>query len=415
MSFILLTARKELRLRMRDPGAFAVWAGIPLALAGMMTLVFGGGSDEPGLHGRLLVTDHDDSFASMVVAGAFSQGPLGEIFTVEKVAEDEGRRILDDGDASGLLIIPEGFGGAVLRDEPTRLELVANPAQRILPQMLSETLDLLSQASFYFQTIGREPLRRISEEVNTRPNASDATVAEVSVIVNQTINRLDKYLNPALIDLASQEEAEAAEPAGQPNIGRLFFPSALFMTLLFMAQGLSGEIWTEREQGTLRRVASTPASLLSFVAGRTLAFSVLLGALAAIALPAGFFLVGVAAERPAVAILWVTASGCVLYLLMTLAQTYASSARTGGLITTILVFPLAMLGGAFFPFEAMPAGMAAIGRLTPNGWALELFKALLAGEAGTANLAVGFAAALALIAALVPVVVWRLRTRFVQA
>ncbi len=122
-----------------------------------------------------------------------------------------------------------------------------------------------------------------------------------------------------LIQLAAEAESEAASSSGPPNMGKLFFPSALFMTLLFMAQGLSGEIWTEREQGTLRRVASTPVSLLSVTAGRTLAFAALMGSLSALALPAGFYLVGVEAARPVVAVLWLVASGCVIYLLMTLA------------------------------------------------------------------------------------------------
>jgi ABC-type multidrug transport system permease subunit len=39
-----------------------------------------------------------------------------------------------------------------------------------------------------------------------------------------------------------------------------------------------------------------------------------------------------------------------------------------------------MIGGSFFPFEAMPPWMAAIGAWTPNGLALLRLKALLFGE-----------------------------------
>jgi len=45
-----------------------------------------------------------------------------------------------------------------------------------------------------------------------------------------------------------------------------------------------------------------------------------------------------------------------------------------------------MLGGSFFPFEAMPEGMAALGRRTPNGWALERFKELTTGVVDPAAL-----------------------------
>ena len=410
--FMLLTAGKELRLRMRDPGALAVWLGVTVALAVLMTVLFGGRGAQSRLHGRLLVADEDGTLGSMLVAGAFSQGPLGEIFTVEKMSAEQARSILDDGDASGLLIIPKGFGAAVLRDEPTRLELVTNPAQRILPKMLHETLDLLSEASFYLQTVGRGPLRRIAEQIDANGQPPDATVAEISVAISQTVGDLAKHLDPPLIQLAAAAPAE--EAAARPNMGTLFFPSMLFMTLLFMAQGLSGEIWAEREQGTLRRVASTPAGLAGFAAGRTLAFSVLLAAIATVAISAGSLLIGMDAARPILAILWITVSACVMHLLMTWMQTFATSGRTGGLVTSILVFPLAMLGGAFFPLEVMPQGMAAVGRLTPNGWALELFKGLLSGEAAPATIAAAFAAAAALTAILVPLLVVRLRSRFVQ-
>ena len=43
----------------------------------------------------------------------------------------------------------------------------------------------------------------------------------------------------------------------------------------------------------------------------------------------------------------------------------------------MVVFPLMMLGGSFFPFDLMPAWMAAIGRWTPNGLAVTHIRALL--------------------------------------
>ncbi len=45
-----------------------------------------------------------------------------------------------------------------------------------------------------------------------------------------------------------------------------------------------------------------------------------------------------------------------------------------------------MLGGSFFPFEAMPGWMASVGRWTPNGIVLERFKAVLLGGADVGSL-----------------------------
>ena len=53
----------------------------------------------------------------------------------------------------------------------------------------------------------------------------------------------------------------------------------------------------------------------------------------------------------------------------------------------LVLFPLLMIGGSFFPFEAMPEGLAAIGRLTPNGMALTELVDLLDGEVEAGSLA----------------------------
>ena len=63
-----------------------------------------------------------------------------------------------------------------------------------------------------------------------------------------------------------------------------------------------------------------------------------------------------------------------------------------------VVISILFLGGSFFPFEAMPDWLAAIGRWTPNGWAMLQFKAILGGGATAAGL---LPAAAGLLAALV--------------
>jgi len=51
--------------------------------------------------------------------------------------------------------------------------------------------------------------------------------------------------------------------------------------------------------------------------------------------------------------------------------------------------PLMMLGGSFFPFEAMPAWMAAAGRWTPNGLGVATLKELLYGNVSVTALGIG--------------------------
>jgi ABC-type multidrug transport system permease subunit len=56
------------------------------------------------------------------------------------------------------------------------------------------------------------------------------------------------------------------------------------------------------------------------------------------------------------------------------------------MISTLVMFPLLMAGGSFFPTETMPKFIAAIAGYTPNGRVIEPLKAYLTGEFGSSGL-----------------------------
>jgi ABC-type multidrug transport system permease subunit len=68
------------------------------------------------------------------------------------------------------------------------------------------------------------------------------------------------------------------------------------------------------------------------------------------------------------------------------AQTLGSNQQAGSVMTSMLLFPMMMLGGSLFPIEAMPAWMVEIGQWTPNGMGLIEFKRLLFDTAQSATL-----------------------------
>jgi ABC-2 type transport system permease protein len=173
----------------------------------------------------------------------------------------------------------------------------------------------------------------------------------------------------------------------------------LFMGLLFIASSLAGDIWKERVAGTLRRLASTPVSMAAFLASRVVFVAMVYGVIAVAGLLAADKLAGMPAPNLPAAALWMAFVGTVFYLLFLWIAVLPATQRAASVLSNLIVFPLSMLGGCFFPFEWMPAWMVRIGRLTPNGWALTEFKAILEGHAGPAHLAAS-AALLAAVAAL---------------
>ncbi len=391
MNFIWQTALKDLRRRMKDPIALLMWVAIPGLMLLLFSVVFGSGGESVKPQVHLLVADQDNSFASRLLLGSLGQGPMVDLFKTERIEEEEGLRRIEAGDASALLVIPPSFGEKLLKQEKTKLVLKTNPAQRILPGIAEEVLSVLVDGVFYLQQVLGTPLSEMVDQAtigNSGP--SDQSIASFSVTVNQLMTRAETFAFPPVIKLGSeakrpQEDAGAAraEETEKPSrsIGELFFPGLLFMSILFMGQGLADDLWRERSGGTLARAMTTRHSVTRVVMGKLLAGVVIMSTICALALVAGAFLYDLDWMRMLGSLLWAVFTGFLLLAMLMLIQSYASSQRTGTVLTSLIIFPLMMVGGSFFPFEIMPSFLRTIGRWTPNGWSLTIFKAILAGEA----------------------------------
>jgi ABC-type multidrug transport system permease subunit len=136
-------------------------------------------------------------------------------------------------------------------------------------------------------------------------------------------------------------------------------------------------------------------------------------AIAGLALGVATF--GLDASRMPLAILWLAASGGLFYALFAIIQVSASSERGASVLGNMLLFPLLMIGGAFFPFEVMPSWMVSIGGWTPNGWALLRFKDILDGKLDLAHVASSLAICVAATGALFAFALQRFQGAFARS
>ena len=362
MHFLAVSLRKDWARVRRDPASLITALCIPLVLAVLMSLVFGREPAPP--QGRLLVADEDNSMASSRLLEAFTRDPLGKMLHIEKVSRDAGRARIDQGDASAFLLIPKGLQQAFFLKQPFRLQLLTNPSQRLLPQMIEETLSITVDGAFYLRRVAGDQLSTFSG------GGLPASLA--------------KYLSPPLMEL---ETAVVQEKRQTISFAAAFLPSMIFMGLLFIANSLAGDIWKERMLGTLRRVACSPVSMAAYLAARVVFIALVYGLVALVGLVSAQRLAGMPVPNLPAAVLWMTFVGTVFYLLFLWISVQPSTQRAASVLANLVIFPLAMLGGCFFPFEWMPAWMVSIGRLTPNGWALTQFKAILDGTGDAAHLA----------------------------
>ncbi len=410
MSFALTSFRKDLSRWRQDVLRTAIWFAIPLTVGGLITLLMSGGGAQP--HGVLLIADQDESFLSGLVAGAYTTGDLGDLISVERTTAEEGTERVNAGEASGLLIIPEGFGDAFLGAEPATLTLRTNPSQTILPGIITDVSEIVLDAGFYAQQLFGDEIKTIQDLVGNSDDSSDAEVAMVAVVLQNKIQVVAPQLFPPVINVVIVEPPPS-EP--RPSFALLYLPGIILMAVMFSSNGLASDFWAERDHGTLRRLVFSPGQLGSFVIGKALAAAVMIAIIGGLTLILGFLYHGVSWMKFPSSLAWIALSGVALFAWFAALQMLFSNQNTASVISSILLFPLLMAGGSFFPLAALPDWIAAIGRLSPNGFVADRLTSEIT-EAGAwiidANswLIVAAAAASGL-----AVCAWRLRTGFARA
>lgn len=156
-------------------------------------------------------------------------------------------------------------------------------------------------------------------------------------------------------------------------------PGTMVMfTMLIALTGSAVHLVIERNQGLLRRLASTPVSRHSIILGKLAGRVAVALIQTAFAMTAGavLFHVDWGPSLPMVAavlVAWAVFNAA-------LALVFGNIARTEGQVTGIGIMTtltLAALGGAWWPIEIAPAWMQRLALFLPTGWAMDAMHKLV--------------------------------------
>jgi ABC-type Na+ efflux pump permease subunit len=406
MDFALSSFFKDIARWRQDTMAILIWIAIPLMIGGLIMTLMGSGAKP---HGTLLLVDEDESFLSELIVGAYSSGELGELISIEKTVYADGLQRVNEGEASALLVIPDGFANALLKSEPATLTLRTNPSQVILPGIITDITEILLDAGFYVHQLFGEELESIT---SLEDDPGDAFVAAMAVQIQNKIDAVAPKLFPPVIDI---EIIEPPPEEPSPPLALLFMPGIILMAVMFSANDLAGDFWQERSQGTLRRLVFAHAQLGQFIAGKALASAAIIGLVGGITLVLGFLYHDLPWSKLPSSLAWIAVSGVALFAGFAALQMFFSNKKTANIVSSILVFPLLMAGGSFFPMAVMPGWMAALGRASPNGLVADRLTTEITGSGAwlidiNSWLTIIVAALLGL-----SICAWRLRAGFARA
>ena len=341
---------------MRDRRTIILSIGVPVALL----LLFGFAVSFDIREIRTAVWDRDGSSVSRELIRAFlSSGYFREVG--RPASQDAAEAALDTGEASIVLILPQGLSRDLARREPGAIQILI-----------------------------------------------DGSDSSVSAVIQGHVRRIVQEFNGGLIAERARSDPAAVLMAGLPID---FRPRVLYNPELksrnFMVPGLIGVLLTmlgvlqtslaiarERDLGTLDQMRTTPLRAWEILVGKMLPYAFVAFANAWIALAVGRFLMGV----PVRGSLWIFAAGTVLFLVgalgvgliisaITSSQAAAQSAAFLG-----AVLPVFYLSDYMFPIRNMPDWLQAVTWLVPARYYVAVLRGTLQKGVGMEQLSGSFAA-----------------------
>jgi len=305
--------KRNLKELYRDPIALGFLLGMPVAFILIFGLAARGQTAEPVTLG---VVDEDRSQISQTFIDILDDVPVLEIESPTYESTSQAEEALSKGELSAYLVVPDGFSGVITEDQSTNLILAYNEAdptlpQRLIPAIREVTLEFLN----------------ISLPVNIE------IVQKETRIANFFINQ--------------------------------FVPGMAVYGLMILIPTVGGIMVRDRLRGFLPRLMTTPARPSDFIFGYTIPFIPVIISSTAIYLGVGF-LMGLSIIGNfglAYLILFITGI-CCLGIGMVIGTVSRSEDQASG-VPWIFIVPVAMISGAWFQVEYMPAAVVKVAKVFP--------------------------------------------------
>lgn len=330
---------KDLRQRLRDKSFFLLGILTPLALAFVLNLVFGD-LNEGELEVRMGVVDADGTGVSAELAGNLAglhgTGAI-EVITLDPATDPQ--TALDERTLDAVIVIPEGFGDAVMSAQAPELTLVENPDRPVQASVADSILD--SMATDLERT---RLLAAASEQFGVQPGVSQQAT-----------------------DLAFAQEWPGGQ--GLDMSSRLMAGMAIMFVFFTVGFGVT-TLLEEKQNGTLARLLAAPIPR-DAILGAKASVSYILGVLATMILFGAATVLMGAEWGSWFGVLALVLAACLTAVaLMAIVAGLAKRAEGAGAVQSIIAVGLALLGGSWFPVSGEGV-LGMLARVTPHFWFLE--------------------------------------------
>ncbi|NLD43639.1 MAG: ABC transporter permease [Chloroflexi bacterium] len=372
----LSITRKDLLILVKDRGALVFSFLLPLVfiLAFSLAQVASESSGSQGL--ELVVVDSDQGPVAQTLLAGLNAGGVRTGLREEAQAS----QMLADGDLSRYLVIPAGFS-AVALDHPATLRLVTHPdanaqtTQAVLMVIRGVAGDMALKEQLVATFVQMGEMMRLGPP-EYQVFTSDVTIAQAESQWAQSAERPLISIDEAVPGGGGEGIAMTSTQMRVPGLTVLF----VFLT----AQSVAASIYTEKRQGSFRRLLAAPLGRAALLVGKMLPNMIVALAQIVVVFAAAVWVLPLLGLEPlslghdplgllVTSVLVALCSTSVGILIAGLAHT---EAQVGGL-SAVLLWVMAAVGGSFFPTFLMKGPFRAVSQVVPHSWALRAYNGLL--------------------------------------
>ncbi len=357
MRKILNIAWNEIRLEMSDRWTILFLFVLPIVFTAIIGSALGGDSEDATAI-PLPVVDLDRSALSRELTTTIERTGFIDLEPYE--TRDEGYAQMLDEQRVGMLVIPAGFGEALISGGGSELELVEQPSDSILS--VSQAIQGAARQLGYAQSIAVTA----TSLANDARTFSDDT--EKSVFFEQVFESAQLRLASPAVTI---EAVSGTNQQVMANGFRQSSPGQLVTWVMITLLGGSAVFVEERLGGTLRRLIITPSSKAQILAGKILGrFTVgLIQMIVLIGFGALVLKVDWGRSPLALAIMLVTfgLAGTSFGIML---GAFAKTPGQAGSMSIMFSMLMSALGGAWWPLEITPTVYQNFVKAIPTSWAM---------------------------------------------
>jgi ABC-2 type transport system permease protein len=394
MKKILYIAWKDLLITLGDPAALILTIATPFALTLVMIFAFGNVNDS-GISGiPVAIVNLDESDFGQNLVEVFKSEDLADLVAPTEIDDPTAAKAAVDNDEfAAAVIIPANLGEGMMFAE---MSTISDPDQPFSQSDLSDWGNTGEQAviEIYGNPTRPTSVNVVRTIVDEFINRASAMISGIQVSVGQMLQsgRLSTAdPKSAFIDVgefAAQNQVRYIALQGSMAEGSVdaefdwfgyIAPSMALLFLMFTITNGGRSILTEREEGTLPRMLTTPSNAPQVLGGKV--FGIYINGVSQLAV---LFLASMLMLHinwgpinvvvPTILFVVAAATGWGM-LIAAFAQTPAQASIMGTAIT--LVFAIG--SGSFFPRQFLPEWLQKISLISPNAWGIEAFNSIRLG------------------------------------